>query len=119
MKYHRCPGGESVEQMEARVDSVIDKVRRINDLEPYFFSNYDTRCAITTKNTKTRGRIQEMFLSWLMGISVVSSSHVGSNFPFVSVRDILLECISTLKRYLTGTHFNVEPGSVCALSHPR
>lgn len=90
----RCPGGESVEQMEARVDAVIRKVRRLNT---WIFLIYDIRYASITENTKRRGQIREMFLLWRTGISVVSSSHVGSSSLFASVRDILFDGLNSSK----------------------
>jgi hypothetical protein len=54
------------------VDAVISQVRRFNFSDPVFFLIYDIRYAITIKNTKMGGQIREMFLSWRMGILVVS-----------------------------------------------
>ena len=72
------------------MDAVVSRVRCINFLGSGSFSyKYGVRYAITTKNTKMKGQIREMFLSWRMGISAVSSSHVGSSSPFLLVRDIL------------------------------
>jgi hypothetical protein len=60
MPLDRCPGGESLEQMQHRVDTVIQKVWENDPVLTSVKSNsYLRRCANTIENTRKRAQTRE------------------------------------------------------------
>jgi len=59
MPLGRCPGGESLEQIQHRVDTVIQKVREKGLVLIPVSNSYPCRCANTIENTRKRAQTRE------------------------------------------------------------
>lgn len=83
---YRCPNGESVQDMQDRVDGVISKVQSAFASIELQLTPHLLRFGNTINNTRSRGSTHAMFSSWHMATLVASLSPVGSRFPFALVR---------------------------------